>query len=339
MFTVGTKAFRYRVEYLGTLGVRVKGVAQDLLVLAKARVVSLLVFTGAVGGILAPSFQEHLGGAVAGLIGIALAGGSGGVINQLIEPSLDQHMRRTSRRPLAVGSISRRSAIVFAGVLFITAVAVLFWATNLWTLGFTLLGTLGYGVIYTVYLKPNTPWNIVWGGIGGALPPLIGWTAAGGSPFALLPWCLVALISVWTPAHFWPLAICCREDYANACIPMLPVTHGVDRTRREIVKYAVATLFVSLVPIWANGSLVYGAVAAVFGTYYLAMTLRLKRMAEGPAMDRYARRVFKVSITYLFTLFAFLVIGHYMAPTRIPVAAERVFVSVGARANMGARFG
>ena len=325
MMTVGTKGAKHQWAYLEAFGSRIRVLVADLLVLTKARVVSLLVFTSAVGSILAPTFHDHLSGALAGLVGVGLAGGSGGVINQLIEPALDQHMRRTSRRPLAVGSISRRNAILLAGGLLLTSVTVLAFATNVWTLAFTLLGTLGYGVIYTVYLKPSTPWNIVWGGIGGALPPLIGWTAAGGSPFALLPWCLVVLISVWTPAHFWPLAVCCREDYANACIPMLPVTHGVDRTRREIVKYAWATLVVSLVPVWANENLLYGVVAAVFGVYYLRMTLRLRRMEIGPAMDRYARQVFKVSISYLFTLFAFLVIGHFMGPSYLPAAIKRLW--------------
>ncbi len=292
-------------------------VVRDLLVLAKARVVSLLVFTGAVGAVLAPGFSQHLLGAGAGLLGIALAGGAGGVINQLIEPSLDQHMRRTRQRPLAVGRISRPRAVMFAAALFTASVLVLLLETNLWTLGFTLIGTLGYGVIYTVYLKPNTPWNIVWGGIGGALPPIIGWTAAGGAPDALLPWGLVALVSVWTPAHFWPLAICCREDYAKACIPMLPVTHGVDRTRREIVKYAIATLVVSLIPVIANGNALYAVAAAGLGLYYLGMTLKLRRMPVDDGMDRYARRVFQVSISYLFALFTLLVIGHYMGPSGI----------------------
>lgn len=301
----------------------VAAVLRDLLVLAKARVVSLLVFTGAVGAVLAPSFPKHLLAAAGGLTGIALAGGAGGVINQLIEPALDQHMRRTRKRPLAVGRISRTQAVLFAAALFLMAIVVLLTTTNLWTLGLTMLGTLGYGVIYTVYLKPNTPWNIVWGGIGGALPPIIGWTAAGGSPFALLPWCLVVLVSVWTPAHFWPLAVCCREDYANACIPMLPVTHGVDRTRREIVRYAIATLLVSLVPVIANENALYGAVALAFGVYYVVMTVKLKRMPIDAGMDRYARQVFKVSITYLFMLFAFLIIGHYMGPTTAPTAVQR----------------
>lgn len=304
------------------------GLVGDLLVLAKARVVSLLVFTGAVGAVLAPSFPHHLLGAAAGLLGIALAGGAGGVINQLIEPSLDQHMRRTRRRPLAVGRVSRRHAVIFAGALFVAAVLVLFFATNLWTLAFTLLGTLGYGVIYTVYLKPNTPWNIVWGGIGGALPPIIGWTAAGGAPGALLPWCLVALVSAWTPAHFWPLAICCREDYARACIPMLPVTHGVDRTRREIVRYAVATLVVSLIPVVANQNALYAAAAAGFGLYYVGMTLKLRRMPVDADMDGYARRVFKVSISYLFALFSLLVIGHYLGPSPVVMAAGHLLHQV-----------
>ena len=310
-------------------GAAAMAMVRDLLVLAKARVVSLLVFTGAVGAVLAPDFSRHLLAAGAGLLGIALAGGAGGVINQLIEPSLDQHMRRTRSRPLAVGRISRRHAVIFAGALFAAAVFVLLAATNLWTLAFTLIGTLGYGVIYTVYLKPNTPWNIVWGGIGGALPPIIGWTAAGGAPDALLPWSLVALVSVWTPAHFWPLAICCREDYAQACIPMLPVTHGVDRTRYEIVKYAAATLIVSLMPVIANQNAVYAVAATGLGLYYLGMTLKLRHMPADAGMDRYARRVFQTSISYLFALFTLLVIGHYMGPSGLVRKAGAAVLTLG----------
>ncbi|APZ41944.1 heme o synthase [Acidihalobacter ferrooxydans] len=285
------------------------GLIKDLLALSKAKVVSLLVFTGIVGELLAPSVTRHWAGALAGLAGIALAGGAGGVINQLIEPGLDQTMRRTRRRPLANGRISRGGGMLFAGVLLAAAVIVLAVWTNPLTLALTLGGTVGYGIVYTLYLKPNTPWNIVWGGIAGALPPLIGWTAVG-DPIAAMPLVLVGLVFLWTPAHFWPLALCCREDYANACIPMLPVTHGVERTRREVVNYAVATLAISLAPAALGAGPLYGVVAAVAGTWYLLLTLRLKRMPESKAMDLYARHVFKASINYLFILFAALVVGH-----------------------------
>lgn len=281
---------------------------QDLLTLAKARVVSLLVFTAAVGEILAPHFAQHWRSALAGLLGIALAGGAGGVLNQLVEPSVDQHMRRTRRRPLAEGRISQGGAIFYASLLILAAVGVLAWGTNRMTLGLTLLGTVGYGVVYTLYLKPATPWNIVWGGLAGALPPLIGWTAITGEP-ALMPLLLVLLIFVWTPAHFWPLAIYYREDYAQACIPMLPVTHGVDRTRHEVLRYAVATWVVSLLPALLAGDWVYGAVALLAGGWYVGMTVRLKNMPVGPEMNRYARAVFTASISYLFLLFFALVAG------------------------------
>ncbi len=287
------------------------GLLRDLFILAKARVVSLLVFTAAVGEILAPGVAQHWPSALAGLLGIALAGGAGGVLNQIVEPSLDQHMRRTQRRPLAEGRISQGGAIFYAVILILAAIGVLSWGTNPLTLGLTLLGTVGYGVVYTLYLKPSTPWNIVWGGLAGALPPLIGWTAVTGS-LAALPLFLVLLIFVWTPAHFWPLAICCREDYAQACIPMLPVTHGVDRTRREVLRYAVATWAVSLVPAFLGGDWIYGAVAWLAGAWYVGMALRLRRMPIGKEMDQYARRVFAASISYLFLLFAALVAGRVM---------------------------
>ena len=281
---------------------------RDLWVLAKARVVSLLVFTAAVGEILAPDALVHWESAVAGLLGIALAGGAGGVLNQIVEPVLDQHMRRTLHRPLAEGRISRGGAIVYAGVLMLAAMVILAWGTNPLTLGLTLVGTVGYGVVYTLYLKPSTPWNIVWGGLAGALPPLIGWTAITGS-LAALPLVLVLLIFVWTPAHFWPLAICCREDYAQACIPMLPVTHGVDRTRQEVLHYAVLTWLVSLAPVLLTGDWVYGGIAGISGAWFVGMALRLKGLPEGKEMDRYARRMFAYSISYLFLLFTALILG------------------------------
>ena len=281
---------------------------RDLWVLAKARVVSLLVFTAAVGEILAPNALLHWESAIAGLLGIALAGGAGGVLNQIVEPALDQHMRRTLHRPLAEGRISRSGAILYAATLMCAAIAILAWGTNPLTLVLTLVGTVGYGVVYTLYLKPSTPWNIVWGGLAGALPPLIGWTAITGS-LAALPLVLVLLVFVWTPAHFWPLAICCREDYAKACIPMLPVTHGVDRTRREVLNYAILTWIVSMVPVFLTGDWVYGAIAGLSGAWFVGMALHLKALPEGKEMDQYARRMFAYSISYLFLLYTALILG------------------------------
>lgn len=280
----------------------------DLLELAKARVVSMLVFTAAVGEVLAPGALQHWQAAAAGLIGVALAGGAGGVINQIVEPALDLHMARTRRRPLVAGRITRGGAVLYAAALLLAAVAVLTYGTNRLTLALTLAGTVGYGVFYTLYLKPNTPWNIVWGGLAGALPPLIGWTAVTGRVDAL-PLSLLLLIFVWTPAHFWPLAIHCREDYARACIPMLPVTHGVERTRREVLRYALATWVVSLIPALLTGDLIYGGIAWVAGAWYAGMARHLRRLPIGPEMDRYARRVFLASISYLMLLFAALLMG------------------------------
>nr|AVK42817.1 hypothetical protein [Acidihalobacter sp.] len=296
-------------ERKSVLTTQASGLYKDLLALSKARVVSLLVFTAVVGELLAPNFTQHWFNGLAGLAGISLAGGAGGVINQLIEPELDQSMRRTQRRPLADGRISRRAGAIFAIAMLLAAIGVMELWTNPLTLILTLIGTVGYGIVYTLFLKPTTPWNIVWGGIAGALPPLIGWTAVG-APVTAMPLVLVGLIFLWTPAHFWPLALCCREDYARACIPMLPVTHGVARTRREIVNYSAATLALSLAPAALGAGLLYGIVAAIAGIWYLLLTLRLKRMPEGKAMDQYARRVFRASINYLLILFAALILGH-----------------------------
>ncbi|WP_308389832.1 heme o synthase [Acidithiobacillus sp. AMEEHan] len=281
---------------------------RDFLVLAKARVVILLVFTAVVGELLAPESLPHWPTALAGLAGIALAGGAGGVLNQLVEPELDQYMRRTQRRPLANGRISRNGAILYAICMLLLSVAVLWFWTNPLTLILTLLGTVGYGVVYTLYLKPSTPWNIVWGGLAGALPPLIGWVAITNS-FAPLPILLVALIFVWTPAHFWPLAIYCRRDYANACIPMLPVTHGIDRTRREIVRYAISTWLVSLAPVLYTHDWLYASIAGISGAWFVGMALHLRKLPEGEEMDRYARKMFAFSISYLFVLFTALILG------------------------------
>ena len=289
------------------------GLLRDLLILTKARVVSLLIFTAAVGEALAPDVAQHWKAALAGLIGVALAGAAGGVLNQIVEPSLDQHMARTRRRPLVAGRINQGAAIGYAGALLGGGVAVLAVWTNLLTLALTLLGTVGYGIFYTLYLKPNTPWNIVWGGLAGALPPLIGWVAVTGQVDAL-PLSLALLIFIWTPAHFWPLAICHREDYARACIPMLPVTHGVDRTRREVLRYALATWGVSLIPVLLTGDLMYGGVAWVAGAWYAGMARHLKQLPVGLEMDRYARRVFVASISYLFLLFAALLLGKMLTP-------------------------
>ncbi|MHB8255008.1 MAG: heme o synthase [Acidiferrobacter sp.] len=293
-------------------GARVRQFTHDLLVLAKFRVVAMLVFTAAVGEVLAPGFSRDWVQNCAGLLGIGLAGGAGAVFNQLVEPALDQHMQRTRRRPFADGRMKYHVVVLYATVLLLGAVIVLALGTNPLTLGLTLAGTVGYGVIYTLHLKPATPWNIVWGGIAGALPPLIGWTAVTGH-VALMPLVLVGLIFVWTPAHFWPLALGCREDYAKACIPMLPVTHGVERTRTEIVKYAVATFFLSLVPAVVDHDWLYGVVATLCGGWYVLLAWRLKRMPIGPAMDRYSRSVFAASISYLFILFAALVVSHLIS--------------------------
>ena len=292
-------------------------VVQSYCELTKPRVVSLLIFTAMVGMLLAsPAQMADINWRVIlwANIGIAFASGAAAAINHVVDRQIDGQMKRTHARPLPNDAISVTGALVFATVLMAISVVVLTVFVNKLTAILTMAGLVGYAGIYTGFLKRRTPQNIVLGGAAGAIPPVLGWAAVTGHA-PLASWVLFLIVFLWTPAHFWPLAICCREDYAQACIPMLPVTHGVDRTRREIVKYAVATLVVSLIPVIANQNAVYAVAATGLGLYYLGMTLRLRHMPADAGMDRYARRVFQTSISYLFALFTLLVIGHYMGPS------------------------
>ena len=285
---------------------------RQYLELTKPRVVALLVFTALVGMFLAVPGLPPLHESVFGLFGIWLAASSAAAINHLIDQRIDKVMVRTAHRPLATGALRPVQVLVFALLLGIASMLVLALLVNPLTALLTFAGLIGYAVVYTGWLKRATPQNIVIGGVAGAVPPLLGWAAVTNMQgpwdwqYALL---LVLIIFVWTPPHFWALAIFRREDYARALIPMLPVTHGVTYTRWQILFYTVLLLQVSLLPvIFGMSGLFYLGGALVLGSVFLWYAWRLL----DPPDEFFAMRVFNYSIVYLMALFAFLLVDHWL---------------------------
>jgi protoheme IX farnesyltransferase len=245
---------------------------------------------------------------VFGLLGIGLASAAGAALNHVVDQRIDAVMARTRNRPLPSGDMDAPHALAFALGLAAIAELILFTFVNALTAVLTFAAFIGYAVIYTMYLKRNTPQNIVWGGIAGAAPPLLGWTAVTGEmhTHALL---LVLLIFVWTPPHFWALAIRRRDEYAKAGIPMLPVTHGVRFTKQQVLLYTLLLLVVSLMPFTTHMSgLLYLSGALALGGGFLYHALRLWA-SEG---DGHAMKTFGYSIVYLTALFGFLLADHYV---------------------------
>jgi heme o synthase len=280
--------------------------------LTKPKVVTLIVFTAIVGTLLASPGLPPLAALVWGNLGIALAAACAATINHVLDRRIDEQMARTRARPLPSGALSEREALIFAAVLGVAAMALLAFLVNLLTAVLTFCSLIGYAVVYTVWLKRATSQNIVIGGAAGAAPPVLGWTAVTGSvePNALL---LFLIIFVWTPPHFWALAIARRDEYARAGIPMLPVTHGLDYTRLQVLLYTVLLVVVTLMPYLTGMSgLVYLAAALVLnsGFLYYAFALKLTARAELPM------RVFRFSVTYLMWLFAALLVDHYLPMLR-----------------------
>jgi heme o synthase len=278
--------------------------------LTKPRVVALIVFTAAIGMFLAVPGLPPLKESVLGFLGIWLAASSAAAINQLLDARIDARMARTSWRPIVVGQVSPRQALAFALALAAASMLVLLLWVNPLTAALTFASLIGYAVVYTVFLKRATPQNIVIGGIAGAAPPALGWAAVTGElhPYALL---LVLIIFVWTPPHFWALAIFRRDDYARAMVPMLPVTHGVEYTRWQILLYTVLLVVATVLP-WATGlsGLFYLGGALVLGAVFVWHAWRLL----DPPDEFYAMRVFNYSIVYLMALFAFLLVDHWLLP-------------------------
>ena len=282
--------------------------------LTKPRVVALIVFTALVGMFLAvpglPPWRE----AVFGLLGIWLAAASAAAINHLIDQRIDKLMVRTADRPLATGTLQPAQVLAFAVFLGAASMTVLIALVNPLAAALTFASLIGYAIVYTAWLKRATPQNIVIGGIAGAAPPLLGWAAVTGMrgewdwAHALL---LVLIVFVWTPPHFWALAIFRRDDYARALVPMLPVTHGVEYTRWQILLYTLLLLIVTMLP-WVAGmsGLCYLAGALVLGIVFVWHAWKLL----DPPNEFYPMRVFNYSIVYLMALFALLLLDHWLVP-------------------------
>jgi protoheme IX farnesyltransferase len=276
--------------------------------LTKPKVVLLILFTALVGMLLSTPGMVPLDTLLFGLLGIGLASAAGAALNHVVDQRIDAVMERTRGRPLPSGDLDTPHALAFALGLAGLAVLTLATLVNPLTAALTFAAFIGYGVVYTLYLKRRTPQNIVWGGLAGAMPPLLGWTAVTGQ-VEVEPLLLVLLIFVWTPPHFWALAIKRREEYARAGIPMLPVTHGVAYTKLQVLIYTLMLLTVSLMPFLAHTSgLLYLGGALVLGAGFLRHAVRLLR-APG---DTHAMRTFGYSILYLTALFAVLLADHYL---------------------------
>lgn len=276
--------------------------------LCKPRVVVLIVFTAVVGMFLSVPGWPPLVSLLAGTLGIGLAASSAAAVNHLLDHRIDAKMARTKRRPLASGKLTEKNVLVFALSLGVLAMVILVALVNPLTAALTFLSLIGYAIVYTVWLKRATPQNIVIGGAAGAAPPVLGWTAITGSldPQALL---LFLIIFIWTPPHFWALAIYRKDEYALVDIPMLPVTHGAAFTRLQILLYTVLLIIVTTLPYLTHMSgIVYLAGVTVLNLGFLWYALRMM-VSKDILLPMYT---FAFSITYLMVLFLFLLIDHYM---------------------------
>ncbi len=281
---------------------------RDYYELTKPRVVMLIVFTAVVGMFLAVPGWPDLMALVFGTLGIGLASSSAAVFNHVLDHRIDILMMRTRGRPLPQGKLTEKSALVFASILGVISMIILWYLVNPLTAVLTFLSLIGYAVVYTVFLKRATPQNIVIGGAAGAAPPVLGWTAVTGeiTSSALL---LFLIIFVWTPPHFWALAIARKEEYAKVGIPMLPVTHGEEYTRLSILLYTILLVLITVIPYLTGMSgLIYLATALVLGGIFLSFAIRMRRTPGDLVLPM---RTFKFSITYLGVLFAALLIDHY----------------------------
>jgi protoheme IX farnesyltransferase len=276
--------------------------------LCKPNVVAEMLFTAVVGMLLAVPGMPPLEPFIFGTLGIALAASSAAAVNHYIDRNADAQMARTEKRPLPKGELTTTNVITFALVLGVSSMLILIFFVNTLTAILTFLSLFGYAIVYTLYLKRATPQNIVIGGIFGATPPLLGWCAMTNEvhPYALL---LALIVFVWTPPHFWALAIARREEYAKVNIPMLPVTHGPEFTRLQILLYTILLMIVTLLPYLTGMSgLIYLVSAVMLGLGFIYYAVLMMRKKD----NKTAMKTFVYSIVYITLLFAALLIDHYL---------------------------
>lgn len=275
--------------------------------LTKPGVVALLMVTAIIGMFLATPGMVPARVLILGSLGLAFSMMASAVVNQIMDQRIDAIMARTNKRPLVEGRVNTRAAIAFAAFLCLLSLTILDVYINRLTAVLTFFGVIGYAFVYTLWLKRATPQNIVIGGLAGAIPPLLGWTAVTGEvhPHALL---LVLIIFAWTPPHFWALAIHRRDEYAKADIPMLPVTHGLEFTKTSVLLYTVILLLTALLPYLTGMSgLIYLVGSSVLGAIFLLYAIKLKFQND----PKVPMKTFGYSITYLFLLFILLLVDHY----------------------------
>ncbi|MBQ1763280.1 MAG: heme o synthase [Aquincola sp.] len=278
--------------------------------LTKPRVVQLIVFCAVIGMLLAVPGLPDLRVVLAATAGIWLVAGAAAAFNCVVEQRIDAKMARTAWRPTAKGELTNTQTLLFSAVLCGLGALLLYVLVNPLTMWLTLATFVGYAVIYTVVLKPLTPQNIVIGGASGAMPPLLGWAAVRGEAGAEA-WMLVLIIFLWTPPHFWALALYRVEDYARAGLPMLPVTHGAEFTRLQVLLYTLVLFPATLLPyLYGMSGLIYLLSATVLGLMFIGYGFRLWRQYS----DALARRTFRFSILHLSLLFAALLLDHYLGP-------------------------
>jgi heme o synthase len=280
---------------------------RDFLELTKPKVSLLIVFTAIVGMVLASPGMVPLPALLFGTLGIAMASGSAATLNHILDRHIDKQMARTRRRPLATGNLRTNQALAFAGLLCVGSMMVLWFSAGTLCALLTFGSVIGYAVIYTGWLKRATPQNIVIGGAAGAAPPVLGWVAVTHSIDAQAL-ALFLIIFTWTPPHFWSLAIARREEYAKVGIPMLPVTHGIPYTRRQILLYTILLILCTLIPVVIGMSgWIYLALALLLDARFLYLALALRRGVR-PDLPI---RTFRFSITYLMALFGAFIGDHY----------------------------
>ncbi len=282
---------------------------RDYYELTKPRVVMLIVFTAIVGMFVSVPGWPGIMPIVFGTLGIGLASSSAAVYNHVLDARIDIQMMRTRGRPLPQGKLTEKSALTFATILCVISMLILTLLVNPLTAILTFVSLIGYAAIYTVWLKRATPQNIVIGGAAGAAPPVLGWTAVTNEIHAgaLL---LFLIVFVWTPPHFWALAIARKDEYAKVDIPMLPVTHGEDYTRLSILLYTILLVIVTILPyLIGMAGIIYLATTVVLDAYFLYYAIRMYRVPEDKALPM---KTFGYSINYLGILFAALLVDHYV---------------------------